>query len=155
VFGRLLASAVIANDRPGAARKAEDDVVYGFIRATRQTWKFNLGWGGLVIGCVCLFGEVEGWWRLSSPTAEALMILGGCSLNVAAFMAMILAIRCPECGLKVFWQALRTQPIVGWMTWLNNLRACPSCGYQPTLPAEAERAKAVQTPDVARGRTRG
>jgi hypothetical protein len=111
----------------------EDDVGAGFINATRQTWKFNVGWGLVFAGCLSLFGQVEGWWGLASSTTLVLLILGSTSLSVAAFTGMILSIRCPHCGLKILWQALRTQPALGWMVWLNNLKVCPSCGYEPSL----------------------
>lgn len=103
----------------------------GFLDATRQTWTFRGGWALVFAGCVALVGEVQGWWGPMDPGPRTLLILGANMINVGAFAGMMLSIRCPRCQLKVLWHAMRTQPALGWLAWLNGLEACPSCGYKP------------------------
>ena len=37
-------------------------------------------------------------------------------------------IRCPKCGLRWFFYAIRTEPIGEWLPWLKSFSACPKCG---------------------------
>jgi hypothetical protein len=50
-------------------------------------------------------------------------------LLFAAFMLSAVSIRCPKCGLYLFWYAISHQGGGKWLAWLIALRACPRCSY--------------------------
>ena len=103
-----------------------------FLDGARQRWKFHLGVVVLASSCLALFGLVEGWWGNPSSGASAALIVTGCVINTACMLGLTFGIRCPICGAKVLWLAVRDQPIHGWLHWLNGLDACPKCGFRPT-----------------------
>ena len=49
-------------------------------------------------------------------------------ITVAGLAYMSLAIRCPECRVRLFLFSLRHSPVGATMSWLLTLRACPRCG---------------------------
>jgi hypothetical protein len=40
-------------------------------------------------------------------------------------------VRCPNCGAKLLWVAIRKQSIGSWMPWLLRQTSCPLCSFQP------------------------
>lgn len=86
------------------------------IRATGQNWKLGLAILSLLVGSFApLFhGSGISW-------------TGGTVLACAGYAYGLLAIRCPDCGIRWFWQAaLQAELYKPLMTQSN----CPSCKHE-------------------------
>lgn len=70
------------------------------------------------------------WW-VEPVTANLVALAVTVALGVASFASVALLVRCPRCGLRLGWRALRDSEAGSWLKWLLTLRACPSCGYSP------------------------
>ncbi|MGM9484642.1 hypothetical protein ACS5PN_25835 [Roseateles sp. NT4] len=63
---------------------------------------------------------------MPSPMARAAgALLLGLSLLLAVF-----SLRCPSCGVSLFWHAVSQHPIGRWLSWLLDVRECPVCHYR-------------------------
>jgi hypothetical protein len=84
------------------------------LAATGQTWKLAVAIGGLVAGSIAPL-----W-----PEATGLDWTSGSVLAVAAYAFGTLAIRCPACGNRWFWEAALD---AGLYRPLFRGSACPKC----------------------------
>jgi hypothetical protein len=83
------------------------------IRLTGQYWKLMAGIGLLLIGSFApLFSTIGMSWT------------GGTILAIAGYAFACLAIRCPGCGSRWFWQAALD---AGLYRPLFTRSACPQC----------------------------
>jgi hypothetical protein len=66
------------------------------------------------------------------------------SLDFVVILAALLAavivavwvnfsVRCPNCGARLLWMAIRGQPASNWMSWLITQTACPVCSFEPEV----------------------
>jgi endogenous inhibitor of DNA gyrase (YacG/DUF329 family) len=64
--------------------------------------------------------------RLSSGL-WAVLGIGG--LVVVVVMGwVLLTVRCPSCGTRIAWRAMREQKVGDWWPWLTSIVSCPACG---------------------------
>jgi hypothetical protein len=59
-------------------------------------------------------------------------------LFVAAGLAVVYRIHCPECRTRWFFHAVRSQPTGRWLPWLKSFSACPRCGFSRGDCADSE-----------------
>lgn len=80
----------------------------------------------LLAGCGSL---APGWVStLFNVPRTAVMLVA--PLAVVSVLAVgLLTVRCPQCGLRLLWRAMRTQPAGAWLAWLLRLKKCPGCGH--------------------------
>lgn len=110
---------------------------------TGQLWK-------VVVADVLLVssgaGMVYAQSQIGEMTADRFtqVMLGSTIVGLISFSFGCLAIRCPQCGLRWVWNAVRTQDVNRWLVFLMRLRACPGCerAGENLLRVEEGRAKA-------------
>lgn len=103
------------------------------VRKSRQGWKISAWVVGTFAGGFLLF--VMGVHREDMATA-----ISGIALGFGTFLAACLSIRCPRCGARWLWTAMRTQHHVGWWNWLCAQKVCPKCAYDPGTGLYASRS---------------
>lgn len=104
------------------------DLGDSFVRATGQSGKLYMGFVcfalvSLILGYLLFYAEL---------TDFAVLLLVAsviAALTVAAWICF--AVRCPKCGSKIVWMAVRHQSANEWSRWLMTLTACPTCGFVP------------------------
>ncbi len=97
------------------------------LRRAGQAWKLQLAFVGLLVaGVLMVWAQLQ----ITSFTAEqfTLLTLAGVVMGLASLFGACFAIRCPACGSKWLWQAVRTKHSSSWLTWLLEQKACPTCG---------------------------
>jgi hypothetical protein len=99
-----------------------------YLKSTGQMLKFWLFFlvlplVGLALLAVVLKGCVGQGVNLSIS-----LILSGLGLSIAGFILGCVTIKCPECGARLLWKAVREQPSDSWYSWLMGLEMCPVCG---------------------------
>jgi hypothetical protein len=98
------------------------------VQRSGQLWKLT---AGLLSQCIGFGIMVVGLRSLDDPHGFTLTVIGF-GTGITAFAAMCAAIRCPVCGMKWFWVAVRTQEHAQWVNWLRTRRVCPQCGHNGT-----------------------
>lgn len=83
------------------------------IARTGQMWKVVLGGGALLVGS---FAPLV--------AATGLSWTGGTVLATVGYVFVCLAVRCPDCGSRWFWQAAMDARVYAP---LFRQAACPSC----------------------------
>jgi predicted RNA-binding Zn-ribbon protein involved in translation (DUF1610 family) len=66
------------------------------------------------------------------PKASAWIIalpVTGLVVGVGGFVYACTALRCPQCGHRWFWEAVRRRSPLAADQWVLSLSACPSCGF--------------------------
>jgi hypothetical protein len=106
------------------------NMILPFLRRTGQMWKPILGWGLIAAGLGTIYG-LEHWWRDISVEHFATLLFGANAVNVGAFVWMNVFIRCPNCGMKLFWHAVSGHAHPGGLRWFWHCATCPSCQYEP------------------------
>lgn len=66
--------------------------------------------------------------RALGPADFTSIMLGSVALGLGAFTFECLSVRCPDCGARWMWMAVRRQSVGQWLRWLTTLSACPTCG---------------------------
>jgi len=104
---------------------------------TGQVWKVYVLLLLVAVGGVGVVGVV---WSSQAPVTsdpESLsplaFALAGLAGGLGAFAWLAFAIRCPACGAKVAWRAVRTAPAGRWLMELLSMKACPACGRQSSV----------------------
>jgi hypothetical protein len=92
----------------------------------------------LVVSCVGGLMTIMGSFFLTSmkPGTQFIVAIGGVSLTAAGFLLACTAIRCPRCGKRWVWDAMRSQAAGRWLAALLSARLCPSCGYSGSTDRE-------------------
>jgi hypothetical protein len=104
-----------------------------FLVATGQLWKLLLTLGGGLLG-----GSVIVLQRLLQDVAGRevtlrLVLLATC-VSLVGFGGAALLLRCPRCGLKLFWRAASTGDHASWFTRFFTMTECPGCHFLPETP---------------------
>lgn len=94
---------------------------------TGQRWKIVVGllaapslWLAIVVA------TLQGY--LGASDAQWLsFFLGGLTFFVLGFVWAVASVRCPACGARLLWLAMREQRAENWWVWLHTLQACPVC----------------------------
>jgi hypothetical protein len=101
-----------------------------FVGATHQGWKLALPFAVVAIAGLIILSQGMIRARLG-PEVTTRLLLCATLVGLGAFSFPTIALRCPRCEAKLFWQAVRTQGASAWLPWLLSLRHCPSCAYKP------------------------
>ena len=88
--------------------------------ARPQLWKLYVGFGALflsfIVNSTGLFGQ-RAWAALLSAVIAAVALLW-----------LIFSIRCPSCGLSLFWYAMTRRRASEVQVWAVKVEQCPRCG---------------------------
>jgi len=89
------------------------------LKASDQSGKFVAAtiviWAGLAVSIFGIFRDIY-------------FIVYGLLIGLVGFVYCCLAIRCPQCGQRWYWQALMENKL-GWVKRLLHQSKCQSCGY--------------------------
>ena len=98
------------------------------IKKTGQIWK-GAASAALVIGGFLVM--MVGLLTLSSgrPSVTFGLAIAGIMLGAAGFIFACASVRCPKCGARWLWLAIRYQPAGLWLLWVMNQQRCPTCNY--------------------------
>ncbi len=104
----------------------------GLIARSGQWWKVYAGIGFAVVCAVMVFVAVrQGLSPTVSENADTWFMVRVIATIAGLVGAAVLLgwVRCPQCGSRWVWSALRTQPLDNWLPWIMTLERCPKCGY--------------------------
>lgn len=115
-------------------------VNYGpLLDRTHQAWKQRASNLGVLLGAVVMTATL---WRYDyfshagSLDPHAVIYLGiSCVIIAASLYLSVGAIRCPSCGDRWVWRALKLAS-GRWLHWLRAQDACPACGASGELPPD-------------------
>ena len=98
-----------------------------WLKRTGQTWKIVV-FGVLILVGMALFGffvaVVNGKVEDGDIMYSAFAFVGAA---LAAFVWLVVAIRCPNCGAKPAWYFMRSASHDKWFQELLRMDHCPSC----------------------------
>lgn len=94
------------------------------IARTGQVWKLWLSMLLTYGGSALLFMAL---WEFSEPSSVYLIGIG-VVLCLLGLVIPSLAIRCPSCGARWYWNAISRRDHKRWFEGLSMSR-CPQCGY--------------------------
>lgn len=70
------------------------------------------------------------------------IIISGMLIGISTFIIGCMVIRCPKCGSKWLWVAIKNQSLNSWLLSLTNNGSCPECGeLMHKIPKQARRVK--------------
>ena len=95
-----------------------------WLAATGQRWK-------LAVFVIAMLGAIAVFFSASAPALQGHTLdcaVGGTALFLFSFVWLGRAIRCPHCGGRAGWFAVRRRPLGSWLTDLMTWRSCPMCG---------------------------
>jgi len=100
-----------------------------FLRHSGQFWKLKLSFFGILLSGVVMFA---GKYFIVDPNAEirtrgGMLLLGGTALSLGCFIFAVVAIRCPYCRNRLFWEAVSKKDRKDWLPWLLSQDSCPNC----------------------------
>ena len=96
------------------------------IKTTGQWWKALAGFAGLMAGTALLFAGFS---------FGIVLVPIGFAIGLGSAIFAVAAIRCPRCGNRWVWSAMRTQASDSWLAWLLARSECPECGHPSSAPA--------------------
>jgi hypothetical protein len=80
-----------------------------------------------VSALLALFPQtVSGWIGTSSWVIE----LGGAIVFIVLLYWLAHGLKCPGCGVNLFWYGLGHAKSGNWLDWLLRQSVCPKCGYR-------------------------
>jgi len=65
----------------------------------------------------------------STSPYGVLFQIGGTAVGLAFFVYGCTSVRCPSCGARWVWDAMRRKSVNAWLPSLLGSRVCPVCGY--------------------------
>jgi predicted RNA-binding Zn-ribbon protein involved in translation (DUF1610 family) len=89
--------------------------------ASRDIQKIYAAQALVTIGGLGLFLVPESWGFLPKAVAAVGATTGILWLMIAA--------KCPACGLKLVPYAIANKAANGWLEWLLHTTSCPKCGF--------------------------
>ena len=104
-----------------------EDSQVSFVLVTHQYWKLIVACAMVVASAIAIFvggRDVRQAWGMR-------LAVTGIAVGLASLVALFLAVRCPRCGARIVWLAVREQPAGSWLPWLLQLRRCPRCRFDP------------------------
>lgn len=109
------------------------------IRRSGQTWKAVVGELSAFAGLATMaFGLRHG-----EQTYGVVCTVAGLGVGCLAIVGTFLFVRCPTCGMRWVWAAVKNERHDRWMLWLTRLQSCPGC--------EKRREDAGNVPASVRG----
>lgn len=94
------------------------------VKKTRQWWKANILFWGVVIGGAILF---LGLANLEVKELAFTLMLVGIFVGIVSFIFGCVSIRCPNCNAPWVWQGVSGKSHNEWIRWLLNQSECPNC----------------------------
>jgi len=118
-------------------------VNYGpLLDRTHQAWKQRACNLGVLLGAVIMTATLWRYDYLShadSVDPHAVIYLGiSCLIIAVSLYLSVGAIRCPSCGDRWIWRALKLAS-GRWLHWLRDQEICPVCGASGELPPNNRR----------------
>ncbi len=115
------------------------------LQRTGQSWKIYTFMALLFTGSA--MSLLQGF--LYAPLGKELAMkiaIAGMGLVVISFVWTGVAIRCPNCQLKLFVHAIRKEGFLRWFSWLLQVESCPGCGHgtAPRPPAARRKGKGLR-----------
>jgi hypothetical protein len=101
-----------------------------FLKRTGQISTLSAGITVTLIGGMLTFGSLISAFRPEEPVVFITFVLAGLTLVFAGSAWLCFRIKCPQCGARIFWQAVSGNSVGEWDRDLWGT-ACPSCGYEP------------------------
>jgi len=93
------------------------------VKASGQIWKFCIAtaviWAGITLSIFSILGNIY-------------FVLFGLLIGFSGIAFCCIAIRCPVCGERWYWKAIKKRAKVGWVKKLIYQSECQSCGYSLT-----------------------
>jgi len=90
------------------------------VKASGQIWKFCIAtaviWAGITLSIFSILGNIY-------------FVLFGLLIGFSGIAFCCIAIRCPVCGERWYWKAIKKRAKVGWVKKLIYQSECQSCGY--------------------------
>jgi hypothetical protein len=129
-----------ARERTREAHRGWQVLGYGpLIDRTHQAWKLYTANVSVVVALVV---HAVPRWLLHGTPSRAIAAFAGVSAAIAAFSVYLFfrAVRCPVCGAKWVWRAVRQRP-GRWLDWLREQQVCPVCGSNGEALAQDRRAE--------------
>lgn len=116
----------------------------GLISQTKQWWKIYAGISFAVVCGVLVFVALRKGLdpTLSDDSEMWFMVRVFATIAGLVGAAALLGwVRCPQCGKRWVWSALRTQAFDNWLHWVVTLDQCPKCRYshaEERVPARSD-----------------
>jgi hypothetical protein len=90
-----------------------------------QLWKIRVLGSMALIGVVLIVLAVA---KDLEPPLWMTVHFVGVALGAGSVLWGVLSIRCPGCGARLYWMAIRGRSPIEWLDWLRQLDTCPTCG---------------------------
>jgi len=100
----------------------EDSILY----VTEQAWKHKLS---LAIGVISVFVLVGALYYFSYQSWQFLLCMAVVVVLSTASIFINFRIKCPECGSRWYWQALKTSVGDNGLGKFRSQKVCPNCGF--------------------------
>lgn len=99
-----------------------------FIGKTGQSCKFVVGFLGMGIGLVGLFGSL--WMDdIGRDMGNVALFFLASALLSGSYG--VFGTLCPRCRSYPVWIAVSQHGVGSWLVWLEQLQECPTCKYRP------------------------
>jgi hypothetical protein len=100
------------------------------IKRTNQGWKLMLSLACIVAGFVLVGGLHEVLPGFAFVGFGPRLLIGFILWGIGLVFPCV-AIRCPQCGARWFWQGISGRSVTNWFPWLVGRSTCPNCEYEP------------------------
>lgn len=117
---------------PGVRRSRFPMFDKSYLKSAGQMWKFWLFFLAFpLIGSALLAAVLKGFLG-QNVNLSIFLILSGLGLSLTGLVLGCGTIKCPKCGARLLWKAVKEQPSNSWFSWLMSLDRCPVCGARDT-----------------------
>ena len=100
-----------------------------FLSKTSQKWKLHTSLAVMLVALVPMYYSHQ--LPVGAGSTAIAISWGSILLATIGFFFPIFSVRCPSCKHRIYWQALNENTPLGWFDWIESLRACPNCRYEP------------------------
>jgi len=105
-----------------------------FLHRARQMWKLPAFLVAFpAVGLALMIALV--WDVVELPVRHSIVLyLSSLAVLVISYAWVLLTVRCPSCGARVLWLAVKTKTPGEWFNWVVDLESCPICGSDGSGP---------------------
>lgn len=104
-----------------------------FVIATGQLWKLLLTLGGVLLGGTVILTQAF-IQNIAGQDLTLRLVLLATLVTLVAFGGAAHLLRCPRCGLKLFWHAASTFDYTSWFSRFLAMTECPRCQFRRETP---------------------